>query len=202
LIKLLKKTVCITVVLFLIVISSFSFAQKIDDIRENTSKKNITWTLLQLVPSPVFYQDSDDNNARIQFGFKWHITPINISFNPNKYVSPVQFFRIDPVRRFTGSAELFVQPELATADFKYSNLSIFGITTGVRAVLPISERGENLAFSLGGKYTYRKNFTEDKNAYYGVEAGLYFFGGMMGFQYTQNFNTRTNYNFNFYIKYF
>ncbi len=201
-IKLLKKTVCITVVLFLIVISSFSFAQKIDDIRENTSKKNITWTLLQLVPSPVFYQDSDDNNARIQFGFKWHITPINISFNPNKYVSPVQFFRIDPVRRFTGSAELFVQPELATADFKYSNLSIFGITTGVRAVLPISERGENLAFSLGGKYTYRKNFTEDKNAYYGVEAGLYFFGGMMGFQYTQNFNTRTNYNFNFYIKYF
>ncbi|MCX6159815.1 MAG: hypothetical protein NTV87_00565 [Ignavibacteriae bacterium] len=117
-----NKTVCFTAVLFFIVIPAFCFAQKVEDIRENTGKKNVTWTLLQLVPSPVFYQDSDDNNARIQFGFKWHITPVNISFNPNKYVSPVQFFRIDPVRRFTGSAELFVQPELATAEFKYSNL--------------------------------------------------------------------------------
>lgn len=197
-----NKTVCFTAVLFFVVIPAFCFAQKVEDIRENTGKKNVTWTLLQLVPSPVFYQDSDDNNARIQFGFKWHITPVNISFNPNKYVSPVQFFRIDPVRRFTGSAELFVQPELATAEFKYSNLSIFGLTTGLRAVLPISERGEDLAFSIGGKYTYRKNFTEDKNAYYGIEAGFYFFGGMLGFQYTQNFNTKTNYNFNLYIKYF
>ena len=203
-IKLLNNTVWIKVLCLLLYIAAVnsSIAQKKEDIKERTGKKYITWMLLQLVPSPTFYQDSDDNSARILFGFKWHITPINISFNPNKYVSPVQSFMIDPVRRFTGSAELFVQPELATVSFKYSNLNIFGLSTGLRAVLPISEKGENFAFSIGGKYTYRKNFSEDKNTYYGIEAGLYFFGGLMGFQYTQNFNTRTNYNFNLYIKYF
>jgi hypothetical protein len=109
---------------------------------------------------------------------------------------------INPVRRFTGSAEIFVQPELAVYSFKYSELSIFGISTGPRIILPIYEKGENLSFSIGGKYTYRKNFSGDKDYYYGVEAGLYFFGGLIGLQYTHNFNTRTKYNFNFYIKYF
>ncbi|MBL7129551.1 MAG: hypothetical protein ISS16_11285 [Ignavibacteria bacterium] len=172
------------------------------ELKENKTKKWVTWSLLQLIPSPTFFQDSDKDNARIQFGFKWNITPINISFNPNKYVSPVQFVMIDPVRRFTGSAEIFVQPELATASLDYSNASVFGISTGPRIILPIYEKGESLSFSIGGKFTYRKNFSEGKNHYYGVEAGLYVFGGMLGLQYTQNFETSTKYNFNIYIKYF
>jgi len=169
---------------------------------ENKPFKYISWCIYQLVPSPTFYQDSDNDNARIQFGFKWHITPVNISFNPNKYVSPVQFFFIKPARRFTGSAEIFIQPELATSYFEYSDLSIFGLSLGSRIILPLSGKGENLCFSFGGKYTYRKNFTEDKDYYYGAEAGIYFFGGLVGFQYTQNFNTKSNYNISFYIKYF
>jgi hypothetical protein len=67
---------------------------------------------------------------------------------------------------------------------------------------PIYEKGENLSFSIGGKYTYRKNFLEGKNYYYGAEAGLYFFAGMIGLQYTHNFETKTKYNISFYIKYF
>ena len=111
-------------------------------------------------------------------------------------------FMISPVRRFIGSAELFVQPELATSSLDYSNLSVFGLSVGSRIILPLYEKGENLSFSLGGKYTYRKNFLEDKNYYYGAEAGLYFFVGMIGLQYTHNFETNTKYNISFYIKYF
>ncbi|MFC2092258.1 hypothetical protein ACFLSV_00020 [Bacteroidota bacterium] len=194
----LKKVVPI---LFLLALSTNLYSQ-FDDIKENKAKKYITWSLLQLIPSPTFYQDSYGDGVRIRFGFKWNITPINISFNPNKYVSPVQMFMISPIRRFTGSAELFVQPELATSSFEYSNLSVFGLSIGSRVILPIYEKGENLSFSLGGKYTYRKNFLEGKNYYYGAEAGLYFFAGMIGLQYTHNFETKTKYNISFYIKYF
>jgi hypothetical protein len=172
------------------------------ELKENTKAKYESWVLLQLVPSPTMYQDANNDNARILFGFKWQITPLNISFNPNKYVSPFQFFMINPVRRFTGSAEIFIQPELALASFKYSDLSIFGVSTGPRIIIPLSEKGENLSFSIAGKFTYRKNFDDGKDYYPGVEAGLYIFGGFLGLQYTQNFNTKTNYNFNIYIKYF
>ena len=189
---------------YFLIIIIFSLAGNLytQDLKENKTKKYVTWGLLQLIPSPTFFQDSDNDNARILFGFKWHITPINISFNPNKYVSPVQFLMINPVRRFTGSAEIFLQPELATASFDYSNVSVFGISTGPRIILPIYEKGENLSFSIGGKFTYRKNFSGGKDYYYGAEAGLYIFGGMLGLQYTQNFETNTKYNFNIYIKYF
>ncbi len=189
---------------FFLVIILFSLSINLypQELKENKTKKYVTWSLLQLIPSPTFFQDSDNDNARIQFGFKWNITPINISFNPNKYVSPVQFIMIDPVRRFTGSAEIFVQPELATASLDYSDVSVFGISTGPRIILPIYEKGESLSFSIGGKFTFRKNFSGGKNYYFGAEAGLYVFGGMLGLQYTQNFETSTKYNFNIYIKYF
>jgi len=191
-----RKTIFLLLIFF---ISSNLFPQEFP---VKGSSKLKSWLLLQLVPSPTFFQDSDNDNARIQFGFKWHITPLSVSFSPNKYVSPVQSFFIYPARRFSGSAELFIDPELATSEFKYSNVSIFGLSAGPRIILPLLAKGENLSISLGGKYTYRKNFEGDKDYYYGAEAGIYFFGGLAGFQYTQNFNTKTNYNINLYLKYF
>jgi len=188
------------ILLFLIlIITGNLFSQDFPDEKPN---KFSSWALLQLFPSPAFFQDANNENARVQFGFKWHITPLSISFRPNKYVSAVQSFFIYPARRFSGSAEVFIDPELATSSFKYSNLSIFGVSLGSRVIIPLTGKGENLCFSLGGKFTLRKNYENDKNYYYGAEAGVYFFGGLMGFQYTQNFNTKTNYNLNLYIKYF
>ncbi len=189
----------ILLLIIILITTGRTFSQ---ELKEDTQAKYKNWALLQLVPSPTIFQDANNDNARILFGFKWHITPLNISFNPNKYVSPFQFFMINPVRRFTGSAEIFIQPELALSSFKYSDLSIFGISTGPRIIIPLSEKGENLSFSIGGKFTYRKNFDTGKNYYSGIEAGLYIFGGLIGLQYTQNFNTKTNYNFNIYLKYF
>jgi len=190
--------------LIILLLSANLFAQddRKETMSENKTAKYVEWTLLQLLPSPTLFQDSDGKNARVQFGFQWHFIPINISFNPNKYVSPVQSFFIYPARRFSGSAEIFVQPELATASFSYAKLRVLGISAGPRIIIPVFEKGENLSISLGGKYTYRKNFGTGNDHYYGVEGGLYMFGGMFGLQYTQNFNTNTKYNISLYLKYF
>jgi hypothetical protein len=172
------------------------------DFKENKTKKYVTWGLMQLIPSPTFFQDTDEKDSRVQFGFKWQITPINISFKTNKYVSRYQYFMINPVRRFTGSVEAFVQPELTTAEFKYSNIKSFGISTGSRVVFPLVEYGEDVSGTLGLKYTFRKSLDETSEGYTGLEAGVYILGGMFGLQYTQNFNSKTNYNISLYIKFF
>lgn len=168
----------------------------------DTKAKYLSWGLMQLIPSPVFFQDANDINAKVQFGLRWHITPLNISFRANKYISPVQFFVINPVRRFTGSAEIFIQPEWVTAGFQYAELSGFGISTGSRIIIPISAEGQNLSFSLGGKYNYRKDLLNDDNSFWGVEAGIYAIYGILGVQFNYNFTDRTKYNIGFYFKYF
>jgi hypothetical protein len=190
-----------TIVAVLLIIFNISTGYT-QNFKENKARKYISWSLMQLIPSPTFYQDTDEKGSRLQFGFKWQITPINISFKTNKYVSRYQYFLINPVRRFTGSIEAFVQPEVTTAKFKYSNIKSFGLSSGTRVVFPLIEYGENLSGSLGMKYTYRKDNDDVRKGYAGLEAGIYVFGGMFGMQYTQNFDSRTNYNVSLYIKYF
>ncbi|MBN1632705.1 MAG: hypothetical protein JW917_00895 [Ignavibacteria bacterium] len=169
---------------------------------ENKSGEYISWTLLQMIPSPVFFDDHNESDSRLRFGLRWQITPVNISFSSNEYVSPVQFFKISPVRRFAGSAEIFVQPEVATGSFQYSDLNKFGLNIGSRLILPLVERGEDLAFSLGGRYTLRNSKADTDNSHFGIEAGLYFIGGIFGIQYTRNFNADSNYDFGLFFKFF
>jgi hypothetical protein len=188
------------IILFTIIISTnYLYSQ---DNREDKTKEFITWGLIQLIPSPAFFQDGNGTESRMQFGFKWQVIPINISFRTNKYVSNTQFFKINPVRRNTGSIEAFIQPEITTSDFKYSNIKSFGLSSGTRIMIPLIEYGEDLSCSIGAKYTFRKSFDEESKGYAGVEGGIYVFGGMIGIQYTQNFNSRTNYNISLYLKYF
>ncbi|MGV8016739.1 MAG: hypothetical protein AB2L26_00950 [Ignavibacteria bacterium] len=181
--------------------SGVSYSQ-VKDTRSKPFTKYSTWLLLQAIPSPGIISDANDDNARVQFSLKWQITPLNISFKANKYVSPVQFFMINPVRRFTGSAELFIQPEVVTSSFKYSGFDRFGLNTGARVIIPVQEMGENIAVSLGGKYTFRKNTFSGDNGYAGVEAGVYFIGGLFGLQFTKNFNANNLYSASFYFKYY
>ena len=170
--------------------------------KENKSGEYISWAVLQMIPSPVIFQDSNADDSRIAFGLRWHVTPINFSFSANKYVSPVQFFKINPVRRFAGSAEVFFQPELVTGGFDISGLKKFGINYGLRGILPVSEKGESIAFSLGLKHSLRKDVNGNMKDNYGVEAGFYFVGGMLGIQYTHNIKTDNRFNLGIYIKYF
>ncbi len=189
----------VVVILIILISFKFSYSQNRD---RNASGEVISWTLLQLIPSPVFYDDNNNENSQMKFGLRWNIIPVNYSFSANKYVSPFQFFRINPVRRFTGSVEVFMQPELITSKFEYSNLKQFGLSTGSRVIIPVFNKGEDIAISLGGKYSFRKTKNDNTENCYGIETGIYFLGGILGFQYTKNFNSDSQFNFGIFFKYY
>lgn len=161
-----------------------------------------SWAIFQIVPSPVIFQDADEHNSKVQFGLRWQVIPLNISFRSNKYTTLVQFFKINPVRRFTGSMDLFLQPEWTLSGFKYSGLARFGIAAGSRIIFPIKGDGEKISVSIGGKYTHREDMIYNNNGYFGLEAGIYAIFGFVGLQFNYNFDKRTRYNVAFYFKYF
>ena len=172
---------------------------------QNNSSKFLelsTWSLVQVIPSPSFYQDKNNENSRLQFGLKWNITPVNYSFNANKLVSPVQFFKVNPMRRYGGSVELFVQPEWTTSAYKYSDLDRFSISPGVRFFIPLAEYGEYLSGSLGAKYTIRNDKQNNNKNVFGLEAGSYIFYGIIGLNFTYNFTNDSRYNFSINLKYY
>lgn len=175
--------------------------ERITDV-EKTYEKWLSWAILQSLPVPVYTHDANGTDGRLQFGVRWNITPINISFNANKYVSDVQFFMVNPVRRFTGSIELFLQPEWATAGFQNAEMDRFGLGIGSRVFIPVKNYGETFAASVGGKFTYRNSEVLNKDGYFGLEAGFYALYGIFGLQFNYNFDERSRYNIGFYFKYF
>lgn len=188
----------------ILIILAITFASKISFSQNRTDKtaKYLSWGVMQTIPSPVLFQDSNGKDARVIFGLRWQITPVNFSFRANRFDSPFQFFMINPVRKFTGSAELFVQPELASDEFENSKLSMFGIGAGSRVIIPVSGDGQNISVSLGGKYNYRKDFSGGYDHYFGIETGIYFIYGILGVQFNYNFSKKTKYNIGLYFKYF
>jgi hypothetical protein len=161
-----------------------------------------SWALFQVIPSPVIFNDADEHHSKIQLGLRWQVIPLNISFRSNKYTSAVQFFKINPVRRFTGSMDFFIQPEWTVSGYKYAKLARFGLSGGSRVIFPIKGDGEKISFSLGAKYTHRSNYKGNNNGYWGAEAGVYALFGFVGLQFNYNFDKRTRYNIGFYFKYF
>jgi hypothetical protein len=193
-----KKHKFLFLIVTMLAVPVFTFSQD----ETNTGDMYKSWLLFQIIPSPVIFQDADKDNAKIQFGLRWQVIPLNISFRSNKYTTAFQFFKINPVRRFTGSMDIFVQPEWTVTGFKYSGLSRFGISAGTRFILPIKGDGEKLSFSLGGKYTHRKALEGGNNGFWGVEGGIYALFGFVGLQGTYNFDQRQRYNIGFYFKFF
>lgn len=168
---------------------------------ERTVVKYLTWTAVQLIPSPTWLNDRSDKGNTLTFALRWQITPLNISFSTNKYVSSVQFFFVNPMRRYTGSVEFFIQPEIVTGSFSYAGFSKSGLGLGTRLNIPLKNYGENLYASIGGKYTFRKSDFDNKNGYYGIEGGIYAIFGALGLQFNYNFNQHSKYNFGIYFKY-
>lgn len=168
---------------------------------ENVLLKWGSWTLLQAIPSPVFFDDRSDDKTGIKFGLQWHVVPVSYSFNSNKYVSPFNFFYIKPVNRFSGSVETYFEPSLIPGGFRYNSLNKFMYNTGARIVLPVFHKGEYLAVSLGAGYYNQQSF---ERKYDGVtyEAGVYSFFGMMGLKFQYNQNGLSRYNVGLYIKYY
>lgn len=193
-----KTASLLTFLLATVIFNSGIVAQDSTDFR----KMYTSWGLMQIVPSPVIFQDRNSEYSKVQLGLRWQIIPLNISFRSNKYTSAFQFFKINPVRRFTGSLDIFLQPEWIVTGVKYSGLSRFGISAGSRIMLPVKGDGEKISMSLGAKYTHRNDDLTNKNGYWSIESGVYFIFSFIGFQFNYNFDERSRYNLGMYIKYF
>ena len=193
-------------ILSIYTITIFILYSPVNTYSQSTTGKKIikwtTWTILQTIPSPSFFQDRNEKNSRLQFGFSWNVTPINYSLSANKFVSPVSFLIVNPIRRFGGSAEIFLQPEWTTSSYRYNGLNRFAISAGTRFYIPAIEYGEYLAFSAGGKYTKRENIMGDKKDSFGIEIGLYTLFGILGTQFDYNFTNDTRYNLKITLRYY
>lgn len=161
-----------------------------------------TWALIQSVPSPVFFQDKNNYGSSHNFGFRWQITPLNVSFNMNKLVSPVSVLKVNPLKRHIGSVEILLEPQWTMEDFSYSDLKRFSLGTGMRIYFPLKEYGEYLSSSVAIKYNFQKNNTGSEDNCPGIEAGLYSFFGIVGLRFNYNFNSSSAYNISLNLKYY
>ncbi len=161
-----------------------------------------SWLVLQAVPSPTYYEDRNNDKSALKFGLEWQVIPFSYSFNTNKYLSKVSFFFINPVKRFSGSVEAFVEPSVITGNYKYAELKKFSYKTGARFVLPVAQGGEYLSFSLGAGYYMQKNIYDKRIDGVTYEAGVYSFFGMLGLKFNYNQNAVSRYNIGLYVKYY
>jgi hypothetical protein len=161
-----------------------------------------TWALIRSIPSPVFFQDRNNDNSRLSFGLVWNIVPVNYSFGINKTVNPFSVLKVNPLKRFSGSIELDVQPEWTMNSYKYSDLSRFGLTSVFRLYIPMIEFGEYLCSSVGLKYTITNDKSGKRKSYFGLEAGTYTFFGILGFKFAYNFDKESRYNVGINLKYY
>jgi hypothetical protein len=183
----------------IMVISKVSYPQVFSG---NEVLKWTTWAAVQAIPSITYFDDNNGTDSRLQFGLRWHIVPLNYSFNANKLVSPVQLFKVNPVRRLGGSLEAFVQPEWTTKNYELADLKRFSLSTGVRAFIPVIESGEYLALSVGGKYSFRRSKGGVEENTPALELGAYTFFGILGIQFNYNLKTPGRYNIGLYVKYY
>ncbi len=196
----LAKYLWITISLFCIFFSDLEAYSQVKS--DNSFLKWTSWVLLQAIPSPTFFEDRNETNSGLEFGFEWQVIPFSYTFSTNKYVSKLNFFYVKPVKRFSGSVELFFQPALVTGNFENADLKKFMYKTGARVVLPVAQKGEYLSFSLGAGYYSHK--TNSGTLIDGItyEAGIYPLFGMMGLKFNYNQNGISRYNFGLYIKYY
>ena len=161
----------------------------------------MSWALFQAIPSPVVYEDSGGSECTLKAGLRWQIIPVNYSFSANRFVSNVQFFMINPVRRFAGSIELFFQPEVVLTEFDHSRLKRFWVSAGFRVIIPVVNYGELLSGSLGVKANLQGAQQGGAENYFGLEAGFYLYG-MLGVQANLNFHSGNRFSLGLYVKYY
>lgn len=135
-----------------------------------------TWPIvrlatLQLVPSPLLVAGSDGPG----FGVRWQLTPFAYSFGITE--RRLRYFLIAPVARHAGAIELYASPEWTCCSRREE--SGWMARLGTRIYLPAVGRGEVLALSLGGSYTY-----ENRRHGGAAEFGIYTFSSIVGLSVT------------------
>jgi hypothetical protein len=188
--------------LFLLFIIGFATSVYSQAEREKPFIKYTSWTVLQLIPSPIFFEDNGSGKHGTEFGFEWQVTPLSYTFKPNKYLNHLSALIINPVKKFTGSAELFFTPQYALSSFDFSKMQRYMYNTGARVYFPLAQGGEYLSFSLGAGYYSQKNDYNSKVDGIMYEAGIYSVFGMFGLKFAYKQNALSKYNLGFYLKYY
>lgn len=136
----------------------------------DTPAPTVVWGATQLVPSPTLGWDGHAP----AFGLRWQITPVLWSFGIHR-AAPTRFrsFVVEPTYRYSGSVELHVTPEWLDREGRDEVLA----RTGLRVYVPVSERGERLAVSIGsGAWIDGSRLGAE------VEVGAYVLAGLLGVQ--------------------
>ncbi len=147
-----------------------------------TQNPTLPWALLQLLPSPelafgrqrhIDVNGAVDTSISPAFGLRWELTPLLWSWGVHRRQSGWRFFVVDPIARLSGSLEL------ATA-FEYIGGHVDRVIArpGLRMYLPVAQRGEFLAVSLG---TSAYSYEGFRVAY---DVGAWILSGFLGFQVT------------------
>jgi len=92
-----QQTLSSSILLF----NGFTFSQEKgsdDNPTEPDIHPTLTWTALQLIPSPQWVT-SDEG---LRFGMRWQITPLLYSFGINKKLSPWRYLIAEPLVRQSG----------------------------------------------------------------------------------------------------
>ncbi len=144
---------------------------------------SLAWTVLQLLPSPevgggrVHRTGVDgvpEDATKLAPGLRWQLTPIVWSWGTNRRLTRWRYFVVDPIARNSGSIELNT-----TFEYLAGHIDRMLVRPGVRATLPLVQRGEYLSASIGTS-TYSYNGTP-RVAY---DVGAYILFGLFGVQLT------------------
>lgn len=111
-------------------------------VRDVHPQVRLAWLVLQTLPSPGVAIGDD----RARLALSWQLTPLLYNFAVDRRLSRFRYFVVEPLFRQSGSLELFLAPGYLDRD---GSAFDFGIRTGLRLYLPITERGDGLSLGLG-----------------------------------------------------
>jgi len=132
------------------------------------------WAITQLLPSPGLTVGLDDGATA--YAMRWQLTPLLYSWGVRREVVPWRVLVAEPLVRYGGSLELFVAGEYVG---RGGFADRWGVRSGARVYLPLQQRGENAALSLGASHVYAAGAHD-----LGVELGGYVLYGVLGLQVT------------------
>lgn len=141
--------------------------------RQRLPRPTLLWAAAQLVPSPEWIVAG----AEVAFGLRWQVTPVLLALGLRPGLNPWRALVAEPVVRYGGSVELLVAPEFIGLPGRLAQQ--WGLRSGVRAHLPLSERGENLAVFAGASHLLYRGESS-----VGFEAGACVLYGLLGAQVT------------------
>lgn len=140
---------------------------------------SIQWVFLQTLPSPeivvgrsrtIAADGTSSGGPSTSWGLKWQLTPFLWSWGTHRKQNPFRLLVVDPLARVSGSIELSTSIEYLGGEV---NRPL--VRPALRTYLPILQRGENLAISLGTSiYRY------DAALRVAGEVGAYVLNGFLG----------------------